>query len=243
MKEPQMPERAAIVTGASSGIGLAIAQMLGEQGYALTMAARRADKLESAAQGLRDQGFDVLALAGSLADEAKIKGVADAHRRRFGRLDVLVNNAGIAGSMAVDDIDTSDLDDQLAVNVRSLILLTREALAMLREAGGQHRNALIVNTASIAGKRGESANATYSASKGAVLAFTRALHEELSTEGIKATALCPAFVNTQMTDRHKDRVPAEEMIAPSDIAEAVRMLLVLSPACIVPEMTFLRPGD
>ncbi|MEA2493983.1 MAG: hypothetical protein QOJ29_1894, partial [Thermoleophilaceae bacterium] len=89
-----MADRAAIVTGASSGIGLAIARMLGAEGYGLTMAARRPEKLEEAAQGLRDEGFDVEHVAGNLGDEEVVKQVVAAHRDRFGRLDVLINNAG-----------------------------------------------------------------------------------------------------------------------------------------------------
>ena len=90
-----MPNRAAIVTGGSSGIGLAIAHMLGQEGHALTVAARRPDKLAAAAEELRGAGFDVHEVAGNMADEETIKGVVAAHEERFGRLDVLVNNAGV----------------------------------------------------------------------------------------------------------------------------------------------------
>jgi NAD(P)-dependent dehydrogenase (short-subunit alcohol dehydrogenase family) len=90
-----MAERAAIVTGGSSGIGLAIARVLGEEGYGLTVAARRPEKLEEAAAGLRADGFDVNAVSGNLADETLVQEVVRSHRERFGRLDVLVNNAGV----------------------------------------------------------------------------------------------------------------------------------------------------
>jgi len=93
-KGQQMAERAAIVTGASSGIGLATARVLAEEGYAVTMAARRPEKLEAAVAGLAGDGFDVQAIAANVANEEEIVHVADAHRDRYGRLDVLVNNAG-----------------------------------------------------------------------------------------------------------------------------------------------------
>jgi len=236
-------QRAAIVTGASSGIGLAIAEMLGEEGYGLTVAARRPEKLEDAAAGLKAKGHDVEVVAGPLGDEEGVKAVVAAHRARFGRLDVLVNNAGVGIGAPVAEIDTKKLDIQLGVNLRSLILFYRESIDLLRAAGQEHRSALVVNTASIAGKRGEGWLSVYSATKGAVVSFTQAMHRELSNEGIKSTALCPGFVDTPMTEFVKGSVPAEDMITPRDIAEAVRLLLKVSPACIIPEIQFIRPGD
>jgi NAD(P)-dependent dehydrogenase (short-subunit alcohol dehydrogenase family) len=236
-------QRAAIVTGASSGIGLAIADVLGQEGFGLTVAARRPEKLQEAAEGLRAKGYDVEVVAGPLGDEDGVRAVVDAHRARFGRLDVLINNAGVGIGAPVGEIDTRKLDIQLGVNLRSLILFYRESVDLLRAAGAEHRRALVVNTASIAGKRGEAWLSVYSATKGAVVSFTQAMHKELGQEGIKSTALCPGFVDTPMTDFVKGAVPAEDMITPQDIAESVRFLLNVSPACIVPEIQFLRPGD
>src|SRR3954454_23124163 len=107
-----MAQRAAIITGASSGIGLAIAHVLGEEGYAMTVAARRPEKLESAAQELRDKGYELEVVSGPLGDEDGVKAVVAAHRERFGRLDVLVNNAGVGIGAAVGEIDTKKLDMQ-----------------------------------------------------------------------------------------------------------------------------------
>ena len=238
-----MAQRAAIVTGASSGIGLAIADALGDEGYALTIAARRPEKLEAAAAGLRDKGYEVEAVAGPLGDEEVVKQVVAAHRERYGRLDVLVNNAGVGIGAPVAEIDTKKLDIQVGVNLRSIILFYRETVELLRAAGAEHRRALVVNTASIAGKRGQPWLSVYSATKGAVINFTEAMHKELSNDGIKSTALAPGFVDTAMTEFVKGQVPAEEMITTEDIAESVRFLLRLSPACIVPEIQFLRPGE
>ena len=238
-----MAERAAIVTGGSSGIGLAIARMLGQRGYGITLAARRPDKLEAAADGLRGEGFDVLDVAGNLGDEDVVKRVVDAHRERFGRLDVLVNNAGVGIGAAVAEIETKKLDIQLNTNVRSIILFYRECMELLRAAGAEHRNALVVNTASIAGKSGQAWLSIYSATKHGVVGFTQAMNKELSASGIKSCALCPGFVDTDMTDFVKERVSPEDMIRPEDIAEAVRCLLRLCPACVVPEILFTRPGE
>jgi NAD(P)-dependent dehydrogenase (short-subunit alcohol dehydrogenase family) len=236
-------ERAALVTGASSGIGLAIARMLGQEGYALTVAARRPEKLEEAAKGLSDEGFDVHAVPANVADEAEIKQVVDAHRERYGRLDVLINNAGVGFASAADQVNTKHLDMQIDINLRSIVLFYRECLPLLKQAADEHPGVLVVNTASIAGKRGIGGNAVYSATKFAVVGYTDSMNRELNQFGIRNTALCPAFVDTPMTDWVKGHVPAEKMIRPEDISEAVRYLLKTSPACVIPEIMFIRPGD
>jgi NAD(P)-dependent dehydrogenase (short-subunit alcohol dehydrogenase family) len=238
-----MPERAALITGASSGIGLAIAHMLGEEGYGLTVAARRPEKLEGAVEELKGKGYDVEHVAGNLGDEEVIKSVVAAHRERYGRLDVLVNNAGVGIGALVGEIEAKKLDIQINTNFRSIPLFYRECLDMLEAAGAEHRKAIVVNTASISGKRGEAWLSVYSATKFAVVGWTQAMHKELAAKGIKSTALCPAFVDTPMTDFIKGQVAAEEMITPQDIAESVRLLLKVSPACIIPEIQFVRPGD
>jgi NAD(P)-dependent dehydrogenase (short-subunit alcohol dehydrogenase family) len=238
-----MAERAAIVTGASSGIGLGIARVLGEEGHALTVAARRPEKLEQAAAGLREDGFDVNVVSGNLGDEAVVQEVVRSHRERFGRLDVLVNNAGVGMGESVGDLTTKKVDIQLATNLRSLMLFYRECADLLRAAGAEHRRALVINTSSISGKFGQPWLSVYSATKAAVVGFTQAMHKELGGDGIKNTALCPAFVDTPMTDFVKEHVKPEEMIQVSDIAETVRVLLKMSPGCIVPEVQFLRAGE
>lgn len=239
-----MAQRAAIVTGASSGIGLAIAQMLGEEGYALTLAARRPDKLRAAADGLRADGYDVQDVAAPLAEEEAVQQVVAAHRERYGRLDMLVNNAGVGIGAAVAEIETKRLDMQLDVNLRSIVLFYRECVDLLRTAAAENGTAQVINTSSISGKRGQPWLSVYSATKAGVVGWTEAMNKELAGDGIKSCALCPAFVDTPMTDFAKaGGVAAEQMITTTDIAEAVRMLLKLSPACLIPEIIFERPGD
>jgi NAD(P)-dependent dehydrogenase (short-subunit alcohol dehydrogenase family) len=240
---PVTDGRAALVTGGSSGIGLAIARALGSDGYALTVSARRPDKLEGAVNGLREEGIEVQAVPANMANEEDIKRVVDAHRERYGRLDVLINNAGVGIGSPIADAETKKLDMQFDVNLRGVYLTLRECIPMLKEAGAEHRKALVVNTASIAGVRGQGWLAAYSATKSGVIGLTEAAHQELSGDGIQVTAFAPAFVDTPMTDWAQDRVSPDEMIRPEDLAEAVRFLLRTSPACIVPEMRFIRPGD
>jgi NAD(P)-dependent dehydrogenase (short-subunit alcohol dehydrogenase family) len=238
-----MADRAAIVTGGSSGIGLAIARALGQDGYALTLSARRPDKLEASAQALRDEGLEVEAIPANMADEEEIRKLAASHRERFGRLDVLINNAGIGIGSAVADTPTKKLDLQLDVNLRAVYLMARECIPMLKEAGAEHGKALIANTASMAGKRGQGWLSAYSATKFGVVGLTQGLHKELSNDGIQVTALCPGFVATDMTDWIEDQIPKDQMIQPEDIAEAIRFVLRTSPHCVVPEIQFVRPGD
>lgn len=238
-----MAERAALITGASGGIGLAVAAVLADEGYGLTLSARRPEKLEDAVTHLREAGHEVETVAANVADEDQLKAVFAAHEERFGRLDVLVNNAGVGIGAAAAEIQTKFLDMQLAVNLRSVILGTREGLPLLRKAGEEHKKALIVNTASIAGKAGQPWLSIYGATKAAVLNFSVATEREVGGEGIACTAFAPAFVDTDMTDFVKEAVPAEAMIRPTDIGEAVRMLLKLSPNCHIPEIVFTRPGE
>jgi NAD(P)-dependent dehydrogenase (short-subunit alcohol dehydrogenase family) len=238
-----LAERAALVTGGSSGIGLAIARALGEDGYAVTISARRAQKLEGAADELRADGLEVQSVPAQMAEEEDVVKLVAAHKEKYGRLDVLVNNAGVGIGQPLEEIRTKFLDMQLDVNLRSLIIATREALPMLKEAGAEHGKALIANTASIAGKSGQAWLSIYAATKAAVINFSVGTQKELGEAGIQVTALAPAFVDTPMTDFAKEAVAAEQMIRPEDIAEAVRFLLRTSPNCVVPEIVFARPGE
>jgi NAD(P)-dependent dehydrogenase (short-subunit alcohol dehydrogenase family) len=230
------------VTGASRGIGLAIATMLTEEGFDLTVVSRTAAKLELAAAGLAERGTEIHAVAADLADDAEITRVIEAHRERFGRLDLLVNNAGLGIHGPIDDYPTKYMDLQLALDLRAPMIFYREAIDLLRAAGAEHRNALVVNVSSTAGKHGVPGIAVYSAVKHGVVGFTEAMNRELSEAGIKSCALCPGFVDTDLADYSQNPVPPEQMIRPADVAESVRALLRLSPTCVLPEIVLTRPG-
>jgi short-subunit dehydrogenase len=238
-----VPERAAIVTGASRGIGLALAETLAAEGYALTVSARKPDTLETAAERLRASGAEVEALPANLADPEAIAALVARHRERFGRLDVLVNNAGVGIGATAADHQAKHIDLQLGVNVRAIILLYRESIEMLRAAGADHGSALVVNLASLAGKSPQPWLSVYSATKAAVIGYTRAMNKELNADGVKSVAFCPGFVDTDMSDFVKGTIPAEQMLTTGDIAEALRFMLRLSRYCVVPEIVFERPGE
>lgn len=235
--------RTAIVTGAGGGIGRAITEALHEEGFAVTMVGRDREKLQAAAEALVPaDGPEVRLLAGSLADEAFLDQIVVSHTRCFGSLDLLVNNAGVGGAMAVGELTSEFVDAQFAVNTRAVILLTTKCLPLLRKAIGERGTAQVVTTSSNAGKRGEAMLAAYSASKAAVIGFTEALHDELAGEGIKATAICPGLTDTPMADEAREG-GAVEMITPRDVAETVRMTTRLSRTCIIPEIVLLRPTE
>src|SRR6266851_4784844 len=125
-----MAERAALITGGSSGIGLAIGRALGQDGYSITLSARRPEKLEEAASGLRDDGIDVNAVPANMVDENEIRRVVETHRERYGRLDVLINNAGIGIGGEIADHQTKHLDIQLGVNLRAVYITLRECIPL-----------------------------------------------------------------------------------------------------------------
>jgi NAD(P)-dependent dehydrogenase (short-subunit alcohol dehydrogenase family) len=235
--------RSALVTGASSGIGFAIARMLLEEGYAVTAVARRPEKLEEASKRLAADGGSVFPFAANLLrDEGMVDAVA-AHRARFGRLDVLVNNAGIgilADSLAVSE---SHLDMQINLNFRSVVVAYREALDLLEAAVDAEGTALVVNMSSITATHPDPDLPIYSAAKAAVIAYTYSMNARLGPRGIRSSALCPGAVDTPLMDVVKDsgRIPGPEMIPVDDVAEVVRMLLRLSPRSVVPEIPISRP--
>jgi short-subunit dehydrogenase len=223
-------KRAALVTGGSSGIGLAIARVLAEEGFALTLVSRTKEKVEAAAAEL-----GALALAANLAGPEGCAPVVPAHMDRWGRLDVLVNSAGVGIGGTVEELEVKHAGTQIAVNLGAVFMITQDAIPHLRATRG-----LIVNIASIAGTIPTPGLAIYGATKAAVIALTRSLNAELEDDGIRATAISPGFVDTPMAAW--TGMASEEMIQPEDCAEVVRTLLRLSPRARIPNVVIERLG-
>ncbi len=230
-------ERAALVTGASRGIGYAMARALAEDGYAVTMVARKPETLTLAAGELIQRGCAILTHAGDVSDEETLKTIVERHRSNFGRLDVLVNNAGIGIGAPAGEHQTKFIDMQLGVNVRSVVILYRECIEMLKADGGGH----VFNLSSITAKAPQPWLSVYSATKAAILAYNESMNKEFASEGVRSTALCPAFVDTDMAAFAG--IDKEEMISPADIVAAMRFVLSLSPAALIPEIVVARIGD
>jgi NAD(P)-dependent dehydrogenase (short-subunit alcohol dehydrogenase family) len=223
--------RSALVTGGSRGIGLAIARMLAEEGFALTLVSRNPERVDAAAAEL-----DALAVSADVSEEDDCDRLVAAHMERHGGLDVLVNSAGIGIAGNVEALPVKHIDLQLDVNLRGLVLVTRAAIPHLRTSKG-----LVVNLSSIAGTGPTPGLSIYGASKAAVISFTRSLNEELDGDGVRATALCPGFVDTDMAAW--SGIPGEEMIQPEDCAEIVRLLLRLTPNARIPQVVIQRVGS
>ncbi len=231
--------RAALITGASQGIGLALARTLASEGYAVTLCGRHPDRLELAASGLREAGAEVHAIAGDLADEEAVRVAVASHRDRYSRLDVLVNNVGTGAGEPVAGISTRRLDLQLALNVRTAILCYRESTPLLLAAAAEHRRAWAVNVCSRAAVAPQPWLSVYSATKAALLAFSRAMNAELSPSGVRSCAICPGTVATGLS-RASD---ADGLVTVEDVAAVLRMLLVLSPASELTEVVLESSFD
>jgi NAD(P)-dependent dehydrogenase (short-subunit alcohol dehydrogenase family) len=219
---------AALVTGGSSGIGLAIARALRDDGYDLTLVARRAAPLEAATAAL-----DALAVAADVSNEDDCGRAVAEHADRFGSLDVLVNSAGVGVGGRIEDLSAKHWDLQLSVNLRGAFLMTRFALPLLKRSRG-----LVVNLASIAGTMPAPGLSAYGAAKAGLIAFTKTLNAEHAADGIRATAICPGFVDTPMATW--TGMGADELIRPEDCAEVVRALTRLGPRARIPQIVIER---
>jgi 3-oxoacyl-[acyl-carrier protein] reductase len=222
--------RSALVTGGSSGIGLAIARMLRDEGYELTLAARTPERLAAAAERL-----GAASIVANVADEHDCEQAVAGHVARFDGLDVLVNSAGVGVAGGIEHQEVKHIDLQLDVNLRGAILVTRAALPHLRSSRG-----LVVNVASIAGTIPAPILPVYAATKAALISLTRSLNAALDADGVRVHALCPAFVDTPMASF--TGMSGDEMIQPEDCAEVVRMLLRLSPRARVSQVVIERVG-
>ena len=219
------------MTGGSSGIGLAIARMLRDDGYDLTLASRTREKVEGVAAEL-----GALAVEANVVRDEDCERLVGEHVERFGRLDVLVNSAGVGVGGNVEQLTPKQWDLQLNVNLRGAFLVTRAAIPQLRSSRG-----LVVNLASIAGTVPVPGLAAYGAAKAALISLTHSLNRELEGDGVRLCAICPGFVDTPMASW--TGIPSDEMIQPEDCAEVVRMLLRLSPKARVPQVVIERLGE
>ena len=212
----QWSDKSAIVTGASSGIGLAVAHELVQRGVHVALVARSADKLQAAARALGDRA---VAFALDVTDRAALLALPAQVDARFGRLDFIVNNAGVNHRGSVRERTSDELAAILETNLTAPILLTQAALPLLRPGG------VVVNVASLAGKVPVPHEATYSASKAGLRAFTRALDVELTARGLRACTVCPGPVDTGFFGDDLAKVPdlvfSQPMSTAEDIAAAV----------------------
>ena len=195
----QQEQRVALVSGATSGIGLAVARLLGAQGHRVFIGARSLENVTATVKQLREEGLEVDGTTLDVRSSESVREFVQAAIARYGTVDVLVNNAGRSGGGVTADITDELWDDVIETNLNSVFRVTREVL----NAGGMREKARgrIVNIASTAGKQGVVLGAPYSASKHGVVGFTKALGNELAPTGITVNAVCPGYVETPMAQR------------------------------------------
>lgn len=237
--------RTALISGASRGIGLGIANRLARQGYSLTITARDAARLDVVARELRAAGAtEVVTVAADLADENGVDRVLAAHAARFASMSALVLNAGVGTAGTLAESSMRRFDKTFAVNVRAPVQLIQGALPLLRAgaAADPGRGAKVIALASIAGVYAEAGLAVYGAAKAALISVLATLNAEESAHGVTATTLAPGYVDTEMSAWIHDRVPPERMIAVDDVVELVDSLLRLSARAVVPNIVLSRAG-
>lgn len=191
--------RVALVTGGTSGIGLAVTEELAGLGLRVFICARSADNVDLVVKEMRERGLDVDGIAADVRSRESVRRLVDAAVLRFGPIDVLVNNAGRSGGGVTAQISDELWFDVIDTNLHGVFLVTREVLT---SGGlGAKKRGRIINIASTGGKQGVVLGAPYSASKHAVIGFTKALGLELAKSGITVNAVCPGYVQTPLADR------------------------------------------
>jgi 3-oxoacyl-[acyl-carrier protein] reductase len=215
----------ALVTGASRGIGRAIAVRLAACGATVAGVARTVQGLEGTLQAIRDAGGAAHAFAGSVADPADVKKIVDDVEARFEKIHILVNNAGITKDGLMLRMEDDAWDDVINTNLKGTFLFCRAVgVVMMRQRYGR-----IINISSVSGLMGNPGQANYAASKAGIIGLTKTVARELAARGITANAVAPGFITTDMTDvlpdkvkvEVKERIPLRRLGTPEDIADLV----------------------
>ena len=224
--------KVAIITGASRGIGARVAEALAADGYAIAITARSKETLKKLADQIIIAGANqdaVLVFPLDVQDHNAVQAMVADVQAKFGQIDLLFNNAGI-DMLGTVDVAIEDFDKTLAVNLRGAFSFLKAIVPIMKSQG----NGTIINVASIAGKTGFAEFGVYAASKFGLVGLSEALYRELSPLGIKVTALCPGWVDTDMAEN--SGLTKEEMISTADLVTTVRWLLSLSPAAVVKDL-------
>ena len=223
--------RAAIVTGAASGIGRAMAERFAAEGAAVLIADVQRDAGEAVAAAIRGDGGRAEFVATDVTSETDVRGMVDAAVARFGRLDILVNNAGIGRFVPFEQLEPAEWDRIFAVNLRAAYLACRAAVPHLKRSG----HGTILNLSSQSGLQGQPMNEAYCASKAGVILFTRSLARELAPDGVRVNCICPGGTETALlrafrrTITTADSAPASPPLGrfarPEEIAAAALFLV------------------
>jgi NAD(P)-dependent dehydrogenase (short-subunit alcohol dehydrogenase family) len=231
--------KAALITGGSSGIGLGLAAMFVELGFGVTIVARGQERLRQAGEALRAEGGELLEVAADVGRAAELVEVVGAHADRFGRLDALVNSAGVALPSEPGRLTPERVAATLAVDLESVILSYWASHDMLRATASAHGVARVFNIASITARAPQPWLAVYSSAKAAVVNYTSSMNQAYAAEGVLSTAVCPGYVATPMSEGARD-MDADTMITVADVVDLVRPVMNLSARSYVPELVIAR---
>jgi 3-oxoacyl-[acyl-carrier protein] reductase len=235
MGEKLLAGKTALVTGASRGIGFAIARKLGLMGAKVAICARDARKLDDAAGRLRDDGVEVLAATADVASAAEIASLVTKAEKSLGSIEILVNNAGIGYFGPVQDADEKNWDSVLDTNLKSVFLLSKAVAPGMIERRSGH----IINIGSLAGKNAFKNGSIYCASKWGLMGLTECMAEDLREYGIRVSVICPGSVATEFGSPASKKNP-QKMLQPDDIAHAVEMLVTQATQSFISEV-LIRP--
>ena len=227
-------EKTALVTGASRGIGLAIARRLGEMGAAVGICARDRKRLEGAANELKGKGISTFAAHADVTQPAEIALLLQETQKALGPVEILVNNAGTGYFGPSHEASEANWDTVLDTNLKSVFLMTKAVAPGMIERRGGH----IINIASLAGKNAFAGGGIYCASKWGLLGFTQCVAEDLRGYGIRVSAVCPGSVATEFSP-HTGKDP-KRMLQADDVAHAVAMLVTQAPQSFISEVV-MRP--
>ena len=241
-----MTKPVALVTGAQRGIGAAIARKLGQDGFALALAARSADALRTFAGELAAEGIEAEAFPCDVSDSAQVDVLLKGVQERFGRLDALVNNAGITRDGLLLRMKEEDWDAVIDINLKSVFLLSKGALRLLMKS----TQGRIVNISSVVGVTGNPGQTNYAASKAGIIGFTKALAREYASKGLTANAVAPGFIETEMTGHLNEAqktaalqaIPSGRLGKGDEVAAAVSFLVSPSAAYITGQVLCVDGG-
>lgn len=240
-----MAGKSALVTGGSRGIGLGIGTRLAELGYSLTITARTQETLDAVEPVLRAAGAPhVVTVTADLADRESADRIVAVHREHFESMDALILNAGVGTAGSIADYPMRRFDKTLDVNLRAPFTLLQSSMPLLRAAAGKNpdKGAKVIALASLAGVYSEAGLGIYGATKAAMLSLIDTLNSEESGSGVTGTSIAPGYVDTDMSDWTKDKIPADTMIQVSDIVELATSILNLSSRAVVPRIVVTRAG-
>jgi 3-oxoacyl-[acyl-carrier protein] reductase len=233
------PPTAALVTGATQGIGRATAFALGRAGYRVGICARTHARVDELLADLKQEGIDAAGACADVGDPAQAARAAEQIATAIGEVGVLVNNAGVLIARPFEEMTLEDWDATMTTNVRSLFLMTRVVLPAMR----RRREGTIVNVASLAGRSGFAGGTAYTASKHAVLGFSRSLMLEVRKDNIRVVTVCPGSVDTSILhDQPMLRADPARILRPEDVADTIMHALLLPARALVSELD-IRPTN